>query len=165
VTGDECFANLGGEGEPLDIICGQPILRTTTKTLKGHFGDWNLPDFDQYHRLARILARSVHSLVILTDDVHYGRIARCVLPSGSELIEIISSPMSLVDERVEETGKKRQPSSRLPTPPKLALQGPAECVFRPRTLSRLLVEGERFASVPLDPIAALFLPSSLPPRG
>jgi hypothetical protein len=38
--------------------------------------------------------------VILTGDVHFGRVATCQLPSGTELIEVISSPLSLVDKAV-----------------------------------------------------------------
>jgi hypothetical protein len=49
--------------------------------------------------LVRILGRSEHTIVVLTGDVHFGRVARSSLRSGAELIEIISSPMSLVDEK------------------------------------------------------------------
>ena len=38
--------------------------------------------------------------MILTGDVHFGRVATCQLPSGIELIEVISSPLSLVDKAV-----------------------------------------------------------------
>jgi hypothetical protein len=81
------------------LVIGQPLLQTTTGFFKGHLGDWNLPDFEQYHRLVDIVGGSRHTLVILTGDVHYGRIAQSSLRSGHELIEIISSPMSLVDEK------------------------------------------------------------------
>jgi TPP-dependent trihydroxycyclohexane-1,2-dione (THcHDO) dehydratase len=37
----------------------------------GHITDWSLPDFKQYEELLRLLARSQHSLVIVTGDVHY----------------------------------------------------------------------------------------------
>ena len=80
-------------------MVGQPILQTATGFFKGHFGDWNLPDFEQYADLVRILGRSEHTIVVLTGDVHFGRVARSSLRSGAELIEIISSPMSLVDEK------------------------------------------------------------------
>jgi hypothetical protein len=81
------------------LVVGQPILQTATGFFKGHFGDWNLPDFEQYADLVRILGRSEHTIVVLTGDVHFGRVARSSLRSGAELIEIISSPMSLVDEK------------------------------------------------------------------
>lgn len=80
------------------LVIGQPILRGSTSYLKGHLADWNLPDYLQYDRLTDIVGGSKHSLVILTGDVHYGRIARSSLRSGAELVEIISSPMSLVEE-------------------------------------------------------------------
>jgi hypothetical protein len=56
--------------------------------------------------LVDIVGRSRHSLVILTGDVHYGRIARSSLRSGQELVEIISSPMSLVDEKARGSWQK-----------------------------------------------------------
>ena len=79
------------------LLLGQPLLQTTTGFFRGHLFDWNLPDYDQYQRLTRIIGACRHSLVVLTGDVHYGRIASSPLRSGAELIEIISSPMSLVD--------------------------------------------------------------------
>jgi hypothetical protein len=83
------------------LLIGQPLLQTSTGFLKGHFMDWNLPDYRQYHEFAGIVGASEHSLVILSGDVHYGRIARSTLASGAELIEIISSPMSLVNPAVK----------------------------------------------------------------
>ena len=91
------------------LVIGQPLLQTSTGFFKGHFGDWNLPDFKQYHQLVDIVGGSRHSLVILTGDVHYGRIARSSLRSGAELIEIISSPLSLVDETAKGKWEKAPP--------------------------------------------------------
>ena len=90
--------NLPGPGV---LVVGQPVFSGKTGRLSGTFGDWNLPDYDQYGQLARLLAQSPHSIVILSGDVHYGRIAWCTLTSGRELIEVISSPMSLVDKKAE----------------------------------------------------------------
>jgi hypothetical protein len=83
------------------LVVGQPVFRQKTGRLRGTFGDWNLPDYTQYGQLARLVAQANHSLVILSGDVHYGRIAWCTLLSGSELIEVISSPLSLVDKKAE----------------------------------------------------------------
>lgn len=80
------------------LVIGQPLLQTTSGFFAGHLADWNLPDYSQYEPLTRIIGRCRHSLVILSGDVHYGRIASSPLRSGAELIEIISSPMSLVDK-------------------------------------------------------------------
>ena len=80
------------------LVVGQPIL-AEQHDWRGQFLDWGLPDYRQYEEMVRILGRSGHDIVVLTGDVHYGRIAGCVLPSGSELIEVIASPLALVDER------------------------------------------------------------------
>ena len=47
------------------------------------------------------MTRFAHSIVILTSDVHYGRIAQCTLTSGRGLIEVNCSPMWLVDKKAE----------------------------------------------------------------
>jgi hypothetical protein len=90
--------NLTGPGV---LVVGQPIFNDRAGFLRGTFADWNLSDFDQYGQLAQLLAQSLHSIVILSGDVHYGRIAWCSLISGGELIEVISSPLSLVDRLAE----------------------------------------------------------------
>lgn len=78
------------------LVLGQPVFATRAGFM-GRFADWNLPDFKQYEALCRLLLGSRQSLVILTGDVHYGRVAVTPLASGGELAEIISSPMALVD--------------------------------------------------------------------
>jgi hypothetical protein len=92
---------LRGLRGPGFLALGQPVF-TTKAGFKGHFFDWGLPDYEcQYTTLARALSEVEHSVVILTGDVHYGRIARCSLRTGVELIEIISSPLALVDRRAQ----------------------------------------------------------------
>ena len=78
------------------LVVGQPIFATRAG-IKGHVADWNLPDFAQYAELCRVLLSSKQSLLVVTGDVHYGRVATVQLPSGGELVELISSPMALVD--------------------------------------------------------------------
>jgi hypothetical protein len=104
-----------GLAGPGILVLGQPLLQTTTGFLKGSFGDWNLPDFKQYSRLVRVIGESQHTMLVLTGDVHYGRIARSTLRSGRELIELISSPMSLVDEKAR--GSWAKAPSRFPSAP------------------------------------------------
>ncbi|MDQ3937244.1 MAG: hypothetical protein M3253_01030, partial [Chloroflexota bacterium] len=89
---DAWVSDLDGPGA---LVLGQPIFATQAGP-KGHLFDWGLPDFDQYGELVRILQRSRHDLLVLTGDVHYGRISGCRLPSGASLIEIIASPFALV---------------------------------------------------------------------
>ncbi len=102
-------ANLRGPGV---LSLGQPLFADKAGFL-GRFTDRNLPDYEQYQELARIIARSRHSIVMLTGDVHYGRIASCRLGSDAELIEVISSPTALVDEKAG--GKWARPPARYPS--------------------------------------------------
>jgi hypothetical protein len=88
------------------LVLGQPIL-TEKKGFWGRFSDWNLPNYAQYRDLVQVIRSSNHSIVILTGDVHYGRVASCSLTPGVELIEIISSPTALVNDLV---GKKWNPA-------------------------------------------------------
>ena len=95
---EQWIRSLAGPGV---LIVGQPVFRAQTGRLTGMFADWNLPDDNQYGDLARLLAQTPRSIVILSGDVHYGRIARCTLASGGELIEVISPPLALVDRNAE----------------------------------------------------------------
>jgi hypothetical protein len=90
------IAGLSGPGV---LVLGQPLFADTAGVL-GHLFDWGLPDYAQFPDLVRALMESQHDIVALTGDVHYARAARCLLPSGRRLIEIISSPLALVDEKV-----------------------------------------------------------------
>ena len=96
---DAWVTGLNGPGV---LVVGQPVF-TEKVGFWGRFTDYGLADFTQYADLAGILASSAHSLVVLTGDVHYSRIASCRLNSGSELVEIVCSPLALVDEKA--TGK------------------------------------------------------------
>jgi hypothetical protein len=93
---------INGLQGPGVLVLGQPIL-TEGKGFWGRFSDWSLPNYQQYHHLVQLIRSSKYTIVILTRDVHYGRIASCSLNQGVELIEIISSPTALVNDLV---GKK-----------------------------------------------------------
>ena len=77
------------------LVVGQPLFWPRAGRL-GFLFDYGLADFEEYADLVRLLAASRHSIVVLTGDVHFGRIARCALAGGGELIEVIASPMALV---------------------------------------------------------------------
>jgi len=87
---------VNGLTAPGVLVLGQPIFANPAG-FAGHIADWNLPDFAQYRDLCRVLLNSRQSIVVLTGDVHYGRIASATLRSGAELVEVIASPMALVD--------------------------------------------------------------------
>ena len=52
----------------------------------------------QYSELCRMLAATSHDLIYLAGDAHFGRIARVQLPAGPTLTEVVTSPMSLVED-------------------------------------------------------------------
>jgi hypothetical protein len=79
------------------LVVGQPIF-DVQHGAKGHFVDWGLADYRQYRELVSILTAARYSIVVLTGDVHYGRVAHCPLRSGAQLVEVISSPLMLVDK-------------------------------------------------------------------
>jgi hypothetical protein len=84
---------------PGALVIGQPIFAEPAGW-RGNFTDWGLADYDQYADLVRILMRARHDLLVLTGDVHFGRVSGCTLPSGASLVEVIASPFALVDPRV-----------------------------------------------------------------
>ena len=73
------------------LVIPQPLIQK-----EGPEEDWNLLNYpDQYGELLRAMASSGHDIVVLTGDVHYGRIARVPLgDAGGTLYEVISSPLS-----------------------------------------------------------------------
>jgi hypothetical protein len=85
------LANLDGPGV---LVVGQPLFAGT-----GSIKDWGLQDFHtQFAQLLGFLRAAQHSVVILTGDVHFARVASAPLRRdlGTRLIEVISSPMTLV---------------------------------------------------------------------
>lgn len=66
--------------------------------------DSSLKHFEQYNHLLRVISKSQHSIVVLTGDIHYSRISKCVLSTGVEIIEVISSPMALVSDKAKGSG-------------------------------------------------------------
>ncbi len=87
------------------LCIGQLLFERKSGWVQSRVADRKLADYAQFPELVRALAGSRQPLVILTGDVHYGRVARCRQAHGPELYEIISSPMSLVDPLVGGTAK------------------------------------------------------------
>jgi len=96
------LANLTGPGI---LALGQPILGQRTGP-RGYISDWTLVDYDQYADLARALSLVQHDVIVITGDVHFGRVSQVQLPNGRKIVEIIASPMILVDDRA---GRKWRP--------------------------------------------------------
>ena len=72
------------------LVIPQPLIVGKNKVER------NLLSFtQQYRQLVAALGHTGHDIVVLTGDVHFGRISTCKLgPKGGRLIEIISSPLS-----------------------------------------------------------------------
>lgn len=94
------------------LCMGQLLFEKKAGWLQSQVVDRNLADYQQFPALVKAIAGSQQPLVILTGDVHYGRVAHCRQAHGPELYEIISSPMSLVDKRVG--GSASPPPSTYP---------------------------------------------------
>ena len=80
------------------LVLGQPFFANAGSRF-GQAKDRGLPDYQQqYEQLKQYLRSSSHSIVILTGDVHYGRLSYATLRPelGTKLYEVISSPMQLV---------------------------------------------------------------------
>ena len=107
--GDERFMSPARLSEVLDwigrldgpgvLVVGQPLFEAPVNWFQRRFVDRSLADYTQYQELARALLRGTHSVLILTGDVHYARIASTTLlgtPGTPEITEVIASPLALV---------------------------------------------------------------------
>lgn len=86
---------LAGLDGPGCLVVGQLVF-SGRAGWKGRWMDWGLADFGQYGRLAAALLAARHSVVILTGDVHHGRVAVCARTPGRDIVEVVASPLALV---------------------------------------------------------------------
>ncbi|EYF01645.1 hypothetical protein [Chondromyces apiculatus] len=77
------------------LVLGQPLLDARAGLL-GNVVDWHLADYAQMQDLVRAIAASQHSVVVLSGDVHFSRVTTVHLSPQVKVVEVISSPMSLV---------------------------------------------------------------------
>ena len=84
------------------LVIGQPLF---VEPQTGHWGwirrrfvDRNLADYRQYDRLANSLICAKHSILVLSGDVHFPRLAQAVRSAEGRrsLYEVIASPSALV---------------------------------------------------------------------
>jgi hypothetical protein len=84
------------------LVLGQPLLRAEAhETLMGRIisrFDKDLADYGQYTELKDFIRDCRHSIVVLTGDVHFGRVASTHPDANgvTKLVEVVSSPMCLV---------------------------------------------------------------------
>ena len=79
-----------GRRSPAILVLSQPLVVTRNRNER------NLLSFgSQYAKLLRALASSRHDIVVLSGDVHFGRIVSVEIGDlGTRLIEVVSSPLS-----------------------------------------------------------------------
>lgn len=92
------IAGLEGPGI---LVIGQPLLTPKSNLWSLHRYDLSLPDYEQYDELLGYIRAAQHSIILLTGDVHFGRVASCFLnrEAGTKFVEVISSPMMVVTNR------------------------------------------------------------------
>lgn len=87
-----------GEGTgPGVLVLGQPIFGE--RGYHGKFGP-DIPMYThQFNRLAKALLNAPSSILVLSGDVHWGRVALARNRRGKSLIEVISSPLGIKPAR------------------------------------------------------------------
>lgn len=76
------------------LVIPQPLIAD-----KGKKYDFNLPDWPQYDEILRLMQDAKHDIVVLTGDVHYGRVSQVQIGnSNNKLVEVITSPISNLSE-------------------------------------------------------------------
>jgi hypothetical protein len=112
---DAWVRNLPGPGV---LVVGQPVFAAPAGAFGSRFADRALSNYEQYKGLVRALFATPHSVLVLTGDVHYGRLAGCRIwsnPSQPQIFEIIASPASLVNAAVG--GQAHGPPDKFPPMP------------------------------------------------
>jgi hypothetical protein len=96
---NEMTAWIRGLTGPGVLVVGQPIFEEPAGFFAKRFTDKTLPNYKQYTPLVKALSEASHSILILSGDVHYGRVATVAFRrdgSGPRISEVIASPSSLV---------------------------------------------------------------------
>jgi len=120
-----------GLAGPGVLVVGQPVFQDPQTGFFGaitkRFGDRNLPDFNQYPRLVQALLDAPHSILMLTDDVHFPRLAQavCLGQLGREITEVIASPAALV---AGPHGSTKTTPARFPSKPIVPLSLPVTTI-------------------------------------
>lgn len=91
---EQLLAWINNLSTPGVLVIPQPLIAG-----KGNKSDKNLPDWDQYKDILLSIEKGKHDIVVLTGDVHYGRVSQVIVgKSKNKLTEIITSPMSNLSE-------------------------------------------------------------------
>lgn len=81
------------------VVTGQSLLDKPVGAFKGAAADWMLPNYGDYEHIVKSLSRLSEAgrpVLLLTGDVHWGRVTRVKEGGRTRFVEIICSPSSLV---------------------------------------------------------------------
>jgi hypothetical protein len=80
------------------FVSGQSLLSERVSDTAGKFADWEMPNYTDYAAILAELGRARQRLLLLTGDVHWGRVSNAMNRFTGEhrLQEVVVSPMSLV---------------------------------------------------------------------
>ena len=89
------------------FVCGQSLLSAAVGDVHGQMLDWELANYRDYRDVLAELGRAKQRLLLLTGDVHYGRVTHAINRFSGEpsLHEVVVSPLSLVTTVGIDAGK------------------------------------------------------------
>ena len=94
---DALCAWLGGLRGPGALVLSQPLFEPPQSAIRRSVIDAGIVDFADYEPLARALTAAPHDVLVLSGDIHCGRIAEARLGvSGRKIVEVVASPISLI---------------------------------------------------------------------
>lgn len=130
----EALLSWVGSSKKLGVIVIQQLLLDEVIP-----GERNIPSFkQQYARLVQAIVAADRHILVLTGDVHFGRVASVDLPSGKRLVEVAASPVANLKGFFNGLGA-------------------GVAVAKPEQFPPIKVDG--IASVPVHYDPALFVPS------
>lgn len=88
---------------PAMLVLSQPLFEVAQSAMRRKWIDAGIPDLEDYDELAAALCAAPHDVMILSGDIHCGRIAQirpglgCRGAAGRKIVEVVASPLSLID--------------------------------------------------------------------
>jgi hypothetical protein len=81
------------------IVTGQSLYASAAGSVTGAIADYEYPDYDDFESVVEELSRTRPPLILLTGDVHWGRVVRSASrrpDQRGDVYEVITSPSALV---------------------------------------------------------------------
>jgi hypothetical protein len=96
---EDWVERVGRAGKIGAVVTGQSLLDKPVGKFKGAVADWVLSNYGDYAKIVQSLKKlsdAGRPVLLLTGDVHWGRVTRVREAGHTKFIEIICSPSSLV---------------------------------------------------------------------